>query len=607
MLIPLADRLATSRRDRLLFFGLLTLGVILLTGYHFGTFDQAVHIPFLKRIADPSLFPGDAFLDLRRTHYSFFWFAFVPAYRFGLLEPTLFGAHVAATYLTFAMLWALGRRLAGDPLAALIACLAFAVPHIGFASFPVFEFSLLNRTFALPFLLLVILWYLEGRIERAFALLGVVLNLHALSATFVLALLLFDGALRRREIGGRRIAAGLGLAALAALPVLAWRVATPREVSALALAPDWLDILSRSLLYNVFHLLGPMPYLWVISAFGFASFGLFWVARRSLPPGPHDRAVNHFMLAVLAIVLLQPVVANALPVVLLVQLQIVRAGLFALIFGYLTFAGYLAVRLRASAQAATRAATQAGTQTGTQTGIATETGREMGAADGDGPEAVVDLRLPKDPWDARDDALIVGSFVVLTPPIGPLAVHTVQRLVAGRRARAGLACALIAVTYASSFLMARHYDMWSLGIHVYAQPTPWVEAQLWARDHTPKDARFITPPQIYWLYEPDWRVHSERSTVATLTEVLEMAFAPEYLAVWQPRFEAVAPGALARFRGDVFENRRLTAEAYDSLSDAQIAAVADRYGASYAVVARPRLRGFPIAYENQDFVIYDLR
>lgn len=585
MLIQLADRLEASRRDRGVFFGALTLVAILLAGYHFGTFDQAVHIPFLKRIADPSLYPGDAFLELRRTHYSFFWFAFVPAYRLGLLEPTLFGVHVAATWLTFALFWALGRQLYRDSLAALIACLAFAVPHIGFASFPVLEFSLLNRTFVLPFLLLVILWYLEGRTARAFALLGLLFNFHALSATFVLALLLFDGALRHRAVGGRRLAVGLGLFALAALPVLVWRLATPREVSPIALAPDWLDVLGRSLLYNVFHLVGPMPYLWVISAFGFASFGLFWVARRRLPPGPHDRAVNHFMLAVLAIVLLQPVVTNLLPLVLLVQLQIVRAGIFALIFGYLAFAAYLAGRIRSRVRAQAEAEEEVGAKV----------------------QAGGNLDPRNSPWDARDDALLVGSFIALTPPIGPLAVYAVQRCVAGRRARAVLAGIVIAGIYCGSFFMARHYRMWSPGIHLYAQTSPWLAAQHWARDHSAKDALFITPPQIYWLYEPDWRVHSERSTVATLTEVLEMAFDPEFLAIWQPRFEAVAPGALARFRGDVFENRRLAAEAYDGISDAELAAVADRYGASYAVVARPRMRGFPVAYANQDFVIYDLR
>ncbi len=403
-----------------------------------------------------------------------------------------------------------------------------------------------------------------GRGGRAYALLGLLFNLHALSVSYVLAMLLLDGLLRRREIGARAISAGLGLFTLAAAPVLLWRLATPREVSAFHLDPDWLDVVSRGLLYNVFHLVGPMPYLWLLSACGFAAFGLYLVARRRLPAGPRDRAVDHFMLAILALVLAAPVVANALPLVLLIQLQIVRAGGFALIFGYLYFAAYLARRWRARSGDPTR--------------------RGHG-----------------------DDALLMVAFIGMTLPFVPLAVYGIDRRITRRRLRIVLSGGLVATATIASLALALRYDAWSPGIHVYARPTPWTDVQAWAREHTPKDALFITPPHLYWLYEPDWRVYAERSTVANLTEVLEMAFDPDYLAYWRPRFEAVAPGALARFQGDVYANRRLAADAYDRLTDAELVAVAERFGADYAVVARARLRDLPVVYANEGFVVYALR
>ena len=167
-----ADRIASHRGLRSLFFLTAALLSILLIGYHFGTFDQIVHIPFLKATADPSLYPGDAFVALRTPPISYFWYFFVPFYRWGSLEVTMFAAHVLATTLTFAAFWRLSLTLFGDPVAGTLAVITFIFPHFGFLGFPVIEFSLLNRTFVLPFLLFVIDLYLSRHYVRAFLLLG---------------------------------------------------------------------------------------------------------------------------------------------------------------------------------------------------------------------------------------------------------------------------------------------------------------------------------------------------------------------------------------------------------------------------------------------------
>ena len=148
--------------------------------------------------------------------------------------------------------------------------------------------------------------------------------------------------------------------------------------------------------------------------------------------------------------------------------------------------------------------------------------------------------------------------------------------------------------------------IWYPGIYVYGRQNPWYDVQIWARDHSAKDAVFITPPYIWWFYESDWRVFSERSSVVSLSDLLEVAFAPNYVATWEQRFNAVAPGALARLNGDDFENGALAAQAYYSLSDDDVLRAACRYSASYLVVEKPHLRKFQAVYENQQFVIYGL-
>ena len=156
-LARLAAQLAQSAWKRHLLFLLAALCSIAFIGYHFGTFDQDVHIPSLKATADPTLFRNDPFLELRSQHYSYFWFFFIPLYRAGLLEPAMLITHIVTIYLTFWAIWVLSDTLFHNPLAALLAVLAFIFPHLGYGGFPLLEFSLLNRAFVLPFLLWAII------------------------------------------------------------------------------------------------------------------------------------------------------------------------------------------------------------------------------------------------------------------------------------------------------------------------------------------------------------------------------------------------------------------------------------------------------------------
>jgi len=54
-----AEKVLHSFFWRQLFFILATGLTLGLMGYYFGTFDQVSHIPFLKKLADPSLYPND--------------------------------------------------------------------------------------------------------------------------------------------------------------------------------------------------------------------------------------------------------------------------------------------------------------------------------------------------------------------------------------------------------------------------------------------------------------------------------------------------------------------------------------------------------------------
>jgi uncharacterized protein DUF6798 len=553
---PWTDVFAREVVRNHLLFTAATLFVVLFYGYHFGTFDQVIHIPALKKFADSTLYPGDAFMELRLQHYSFFWLLFVPFYRLGVLPVAMFITHLLVTYSTFWVLWALSDLLFHNRLTNLLCLVALAFPHATFGGWTVFEFSLLNRTFVLPFLLLAVILFLRRRYLLAFALLGLLYNLHAISTNFALGMILFDCLVEWRRVGWRTPIVGMIVFIIAALPVLLWKLGGPG--GDFSLQPEWFSIITRGVLYNNYYLFAPYLQILLLTAGGVGAIVLFFVARRYTPPHEHDRAITIFVYALLLILLVQMVTTVWLPLTLIVEAQLIRAGVFVMIFGYLYFANYLVESLQPR------------------------------------------LR------ERLDWGVLTGIFVFSLLPFIPALAHLLQQAIPTPRGRRLAMLSLVLVVFASIIFVAGQLDLWHPGIHLDGPQTPWYDVQIWARDHTPNDTIFITPPYIWSYYESDWRVFSERSTVVSLTELLDVAFAPDYTATWVHRFETLAPGALAQFSGDNPKNGAIIARAFYGLADDAILRAACQYHTSYLVIEKPHLRPFPRVYQNQQFVVYSL-
>lgn len=550
---------ARAVRKHILFM-LMATTVVLLYGYYLGTFDQSLHIPELKKFADPTLYPNDGYLDLRFQHYSYFWLLFVPFYRLGILEITVFLVHLLVLYSTVWAFWELSDTLFHNPLTNLLSLAAFVLPHIGFGGWPIFEWSLLNRTFVLPFLLLAMIMLIRGRIFIAFGLLGLTYNLHALSVNFALALILFACLVEGRRIGWQKIAGSLAIFIICALPVLIWKLSGPG--GDLNIDLTWYSVVSLGMVYNNYALFSTQPDIILATLSGIGTLCLFIIGRRAGPADSNLRLVNLFLVATLTILAVQFIVMTWLPITIFIEFQLLRVGVWATIFGFLYFSNYLATRYSAKA-----------------------------------------------PGRANSNLLTI-SFLFSILPFVPVLVAFVERLAISTAWRRILFLAVgvvpTAIAYVLLYGILFGTGSAGPGIHVYPPQTEWNDVQFWARDHTPKDTLFIAPPHIWWFYIPDWRVFSERSTVVTFSELLEIAFSPNYLNTWLHRFNELAPGAVARFRGDPIENERIVAQAFYSLTSEDFTKVACEYHAAYLVVEKPHSRNFDVAYENAGFIVYAL-
>lgn len=580
MVEKLADKIEQNSLLKHLYFLVCALISIVLVGYYFGTFDQIIHIPFLKASVDPTLYPNDAFIALKETHFSYFWIFFRPFLRAGVLEMAMFISHVVATYLTFWALWRLSKTLFKDNLTAFITTLVLIPPHIFFSGFPIIEFSLLNRTFVLPFLLFALEFYLRRHYLPAFIMLGVLYNLHVVSVNFAMAMILLASILEIKRMGWKKLAVGLVLFVVAALPVLIWKgKSSPLDLS---LRPEWLEALCDGQIYHLFHIIGPALYATMIGLINFSSLGLFFITyihflgpatgkaslwqriwadlkrTTSLDNDDPVRTGFTFMAAMLLVIVAEEICAIFLPMTIVIQSQILRAGVYLTLLTYVYFARLLAQCYR-------------------------------------------DTVRPRSEFQLLALSTILG-FIAAWPVIVWLALKRVQ---VTRRLQLWGSAAIIGILVVS-YGVGLAINLWSPGLYVYGPGNAWQDAQAWAQKNTPKEAVFITPPEIWWMYESDWRVFSERSTVSALDELLEAAFDPDYFEIWKVRFEAVAPGAQAKFTGDFPANIGITRDAYYSLTTAQLLKVAKDYGASYLVVDKKYAHDLPVAYENSQFRIYEI-
>jgi ABC-type multidrug transport system fused ATPase/permease subunit len=344
---------------------------------------------------------------------------------------------------------------------------------------------------------------------------------------------------------------------LTAAPTLLWKLSSPSEAAFIDQA--WFDLVARGFLLHLFYLVAPYAHVLAAALAALSTLLMYGISRWRRIVSNHLVVIDHFFLAVCLVLIVQLVTSLFIPITLVIQLQIIRAGLFASLFGYLYFIAYLYHKLQ------TRPAERS--QTLWQLGLTVAT-----------------------------------PFAFL-----PLIVDILQRLLKRLlhpRVLHGFIAALLVFFAVSISPMVTRMHLWDPSLNPWGLQDAWYDAQMWARQNTPKDALFITPPEKWGIYDSDWRVFSERGTIAEHADLLMVALVPDYTATWSERFERVAPGAIAQFNGNYFENARQVKNAYYTLSEEAIRQIAIDYGASYLVLEKPQQRDFSIAYENEEYVIY---
>ncbi len=151
------------KRDYILLAG-LTVAALFIHGYHFGAEDQAIYLPAIRKLLDPSLYPHDSELFLPQTRATLFGnlIAFTVRHTHLSCAVVLFIFHVLSIFLILLGCLKLARRLFHGPSAqwagtCLVASL-LTLPIAGTALYLVDEYTHPGAfaTFALLFALLAV-------------------------------------------------------------------------------------------------------------------------------------------------------------------------------------------------------------------------------------------------------------------------------------------------------------------------------------------------------------------------------------------------------------------------------------------------------------------
>lgn len=581
----------------------LALFMTVWRGYSFGISDHAVHIPFIKHILDPTLYPNDPMIATSKRYISYFpLFLSVLTRIFGNLEIIFFTIHLISVILFLFVLHRLSLQLFDDRFSAALLLILMLPKRLVLGKGAIYLGGMYPSFVLLPFGLLAILLFLKGKRVAAFSILGAAANLHMLVSFYAFCMLSFctlfelghDLLRGRREPGIKgvlieRIALPFSAYLILASPVLIWSLRSYTPAT-----DEWVRLLRIRSSHHSF------PFSWRRELFVdyLMLLAFFVLAMRYKPSSLLHRRVVLFCCAIALLCVLGVIFAEYRPVQLILRAQLFRSTVYLTIFCMLYISNYL--RRLWEGSAFHRFAAFLGF-------ALLFFPRYYPFA----PLALVLLSLLEWREGGRHPGILIFALgaillrayvkhtrfpgsVTFDPPINLLRVIFENRLLL-----LTLAAALLSVWVASlsdrrlKLILAVLIAGFSL---VYLAPAAftlfhppgrfeesWRDVQLWAKRNTPKDALFITPP-----YREGFRIFSERGIVGDWKDGTQQYFDIEYSYEWWRRMRDLGGGG----------------KGYDSLSEERYIELARKYGASYLVVPKGRRLDLKRVYENGGYAVY---
>jgi len=544
---------AVSRRD-LLVMAILLFCSILVTGYDTYIDNHSLQLPIVDRLADPSAYPGDPFVDTAPYYASVLWrlVAMVspvvpPLVQLGVL-------FVLERLLLLLAFRELARAMAPGSRLAELGAMAFVAlaPKPVIAEGTIVTSYMEQTGLAIPFFVLAMASYLRDRPLACAAFMGLGFNFNSLYgiyfATYLGAMTVFDGTWRR--LWPRWLAAG-GIFLLVALPGLLMSLGAYARHEADPQLWVWVSRVRFP------HHLYPLTWGKAVLTRFLLLFGLVlataWV-NRDLVGRLGARVLAWCSNGALWITV--AIVAPVLSIPRLLMLQPGRACDLWEAFAAVFVLSVMARRLE---------------------------------------ESRIEPRLGM--------LLFLGSiFIWFAPPtmLLLLALLVVGLLVhaepASRESWVRRLTPVVMTLVVAGALAAfglRALQRHSLRAALGSRPSPAiVELAKWAEGHTPRDAVFLVDPA--WS---EFRPLAHRPLFTTWKDGAAALWDRTFVGEWTDRMSAFGlyPGAPITSK----QARALIADRFAQLSDEEVLRLRDRYRVSYWIVPISHPSALPVAFETR--------
>ncbi|MEP7103269.1 MAG: hypothetical protein ABI721_00995 [Candidatus Dojkabacteria bacterium] len=547
-----------NKANTLFIIGLIALTVM--TGYTYGKHDQALYIPLISKILNPDLYTRDAFAYLINNEAASFLKLLAPFFRIFGVETGFFilyyigyGVLVFASYLIGKFMF--NNRNAGYVLALLVMSsrMPILTPETFFAT----------RALILPLLLIAVYFFIKSQYKISYFLIGVLANFHQISALSLLIILAFIHLAFIKSIGIKKtIMSGL-LFLLGFTPTIVQILMGNGTKIILTIDEGWYKF-QRILTvgnYGIFYPEGSeatATFLFIL----FGAFSIFLLLRkyRSLQEEKYKQAYDKLSLMILFTIIFELVVAiiyRFYPIVILVQLQLIRASSYLTIFsalglGVVIYLLYINKKINIF-------------------------------------QGIVSFML-----FYFGLALLSVIFLLLCDrKLIPKLITYIMILI-------GLA------SFVHTFQITRGYISWG---SLYNVDQSFINLQDWMRNNTPVTSLFLAPTNIDDVTSGNIRVISQRNILFTPSELwMDIIFYKGYKPLVEV-LDDISHGKATESINEVNGGKLfydVMTKSYIDLTASDVLKLKEKYGIDYFIVEAKYRYDFNEVFSNDEYRVYRL-
>src|SRR4030095_13032467 len=198
----------------------ISIFTIAITGYYFAEGDHAFYIPVIRRILDPSLYPGDYFFQQPLGKSSLLWPIVAYLSKVFSLEWVFFIGYIAAIVGLFWAVYRLAFSLFGNRDIAWIALLLLCISRRQDDAIVTQETLFAIQPIAMPFCIMTLCFFVEERYILAAVFNALAFLLHPIAAMPVLLLLGLYLLFNIRYLGWKMVLKAFGAFLLITSPLL---------------------------------------------------------------------------------------------------------------------------------------------------------------------------------------------------------------------------------------------------------------------------------------------------------------------------------------------------------------------------------------------------